>query len=142
MQKPHLHIRNKEAGMAAIEFALLLPLLVVLLCGVVEYGWFMKTRIALYHAVSEGARSAIRLSDPSVREAAARINTRQALSDMTNAGTGSDLNSYITVSEITATSTLPHRLSVTVKNWPYKALTGLIPVPATIPAAAVMALPN
>ena len=142
MRQPRLPIRNDQRGISAVEFAFVLPVLVALVCGVVEYGWFMKTRMALHHAVSEGARAAIAKPTFAQRRTTAIFRTKAALSGLTHADMGTAAESFIVVDESPETAELPKRLSVSVKNWPYTPLTGLIPVPATVLATAVMALPN
>src|SRR3546814_8901086 len=49
-----------EAGVAAIEFALIAPIFLILMFGIVVYGFYFGTCIALAHAASEGARASIR----------------------------------------------------------------------------------
>jgi len=65
---------RSERGAAAIEFAILLPVLVVLLFGIVEFSLVHNRQQALHAAAREGARVA------SVETA--------TLSDVTNAVTG------------------------------------------------------
>jgi Flp pilus assembly pilin Flp len=48
-----------EDGAAAVEFALLLPLLVVLLFGFVQFGTAFNTKIQATNAAREGARMAV-----------------------------------------------------------------------------------
>jgi Flp pilus assembly pilin Flp len=48
-----------EGGAAAVEFALLLPLIVLLLFGIIEFGLAFNTRIQATNAAREGARMAI-----------------------------------------------------------------------------------
>jgi Flp pilus assembly pilin Flp len=48
-----------QDGAAAVEFALLLPLLVVLLFGVIQFGTAFNTRIQATNAAREGARMAV-----------------------------------------------------------------------------------
>jgi Flp pilus assembly protein TadG len=48
-----------ERGAAAVEFALLLPLLVALLFGFVEFGIAFNTKIQATNAAREGARIAV-----------------------------------------------------------------------------------
>jgi Flp pilus assembly protein TadG len=49
---------KKEKGAAAVEFALLLPLLVVIVFGITTFGFVYKEYIALTHAARDGARLA------------------------------------------------------------------------------------
>ena len=49
------HRRRREGGTAALEFALVAPMLLLLVGGVAEYGWAMWSAGALSNAVSQGA---------------------------------------------------------------------------------------
>ena len=51
--------RADEHGAAAVEFALLLPLLVLLLFGLIQFGLAFNTRIQATNAAREGARMAV-----------------------------------------------------------------------------------
>jgi Flp pilus assembly pilin Flp len=48
-----------QDGAAAVEFALLLPLLVVLLFGLIQFGTAFNARIQATNAAREGARMAV-----------------------------------------------------------------------------------
>jgi Flp pilus assembly protein TadG len=61
-----------ESGSAVVEFALLLPILLLLLLAVVQVGVLASDRLLLAQAARAGAReAAIQESDVAVREAAA-----------------------------------------------------------------------
>lgn len=49
--------RRGERGAAALEFALVLPLLIVLVFGMVDAGWAINRYSVLNNAVREGART-------------------------------------------------------------------------------------
>ena len=51
--------RADEDGAAAVEFALLLPLLVLLLFGLIQFGLAFNTKIQATNAAREGARMAV-----------------------------------------------------------------------------------
>ncbi len=53
----HRIIKN-EKGASAVEFALILPILVILVFGIVQFGIAYNNYIALTHAAREGARLA------------------------------------------------------------------------------------
>ncbi len=54
-----------DSGAAAVEFALLIPLLVLLLGAVVDFGLAFNTQISLTHAAREGVRvEALGTGDP------------------------------------------------------------------------------
>ena len=46
---------TSQRGAALVEFALVLPILVVLVMGIIDYGRLATTRIALHEAVQEGS---------------------------------------------------------------------------------------
>ena len=50
---------RQQDGAAAVEFALLLPLLVVLLFGIIQFGLAFNTRIQATNAAREAARAAV-----------------------------------------------------------------------------------
>jgi Flp pilus assembly pilin Flp len=50
---------REEDGAAAVEFALLLPLLVLLLFGFIQFGMAFNTRIQATNAAREAARAAV-----------------------------------------------------------------------------------
>lgn len=67
--------RNKfsgNEGASAVEFALLLPILVMLLVGIIQLGMAYSNYISLTHAAREGARLAAvdKYSESAVRERA------------------------------------------------------------------------
>lgn len=47
---------NKEQGAVAVEFALLLPVLLVILLGIIEFGRVYNAQITVTQAAREGAR--------------------------------------------------------------------------------------
>lgn len=47
-----------ERGAAAVEFALVVPLLLLLVFGIIQYGYMLSFRQALSQAAAEGARAA------------------------------------------------------------------------------------
>ena len=47
-----------ERGAAAVEFALVVPLLLVILFGIISYGFMLSFRQGLSQAAAEGARAA------------------------------------------------------------------------------------
>jgi Flp pilus assembly protein TadG len=48
---------NSERGAAAVEFALLLPLLVLLVFGIIDFGRAINAQITITQAAREGARA-------------------------------------------------------------------------------------
>ncbi len=48
--------RRSERGAAVVEFALVLPLLLMLLVGAIDWGWYFYLREVVTNAAREGAR--------------------------------------------------------------------------------------
>ena len=48
--------RHRESGAALVEFAIVLPLLLVLLFGVIEAAWAFNQQLEVRHGAREGAR--------------------------------------------------------------------------------------
>ena len=55
---------RSEKGQAMVEFALVLPLLLALLCAIIDFGWLYYNQITLNNAAREGARYAVIHYDP------------------------------------------------------------------------------
>ena len=53
-----LKSRRKDRGANLVEFALLMPLLILLALGVVEFGFLLGERNEIKHGAHEGARLA------------------------------------------------------------------------------------
>lgn len=64
-------LASERSGAAAVEFALVVPLLVILLLGIVGFGSFLGFAHGLQMAASEAARAAIAGLDPAERVALA-----------------------------------------------------------------------
>jgi Flp pilus assembly protein TadG len=56
---PHTHIARDERGQALTEFAFVLPLLVLLLFGVIQFGVLYNHYVTLTDAVRAGARKGV-----------------------------------------------------------------------------------
>ena len=61
-----LKLLKNEKGQALVEFALVLPVLLMLLCGIIDFGWLYYNQITLNNAAREGARYAVIHYDPSI----------------------------------------------------------------------------
>ena len=49
---------RRRRGSTLVEFAFLVPVLLVMILGIIEFGWLAKNRLQLANAVREGARAA------------------------------------------------------------------------------------
>lgn len=50
--------RTRERGAAVVEFALIMPILLILVFGIISYGYMLSFRQAISQAAAEGARAA------------------------------------------------------------------------------------
>ncbi len=51
--------RDREKGASAVEFAIVLPLLLTLVFGIMEAGWLFAQQVEVRNAAREGARMAV-----------------------------------------------------------------------------------
>jgi len=75
--------RREERGAAVVEFAVVLPLLLTILFGIIEYGYIFMVRQTLQHAAREGARTAVlQTSVPPYTTATTRIDEIMAAANL------------------------------------------------------------
>ena len=67
---------RREGGQSAVELALTLPLLLLLICGMIEMGWLASTRLVMDNITREGVRAGIVATSASANTTAvtSRIN--------------------------------------------------------------------
>ena len=70
--------QQSERGAVAVEFALILPILLMLVLGIVEFGRAYNTQISLTHAARESVR-VMAISDDPTRARTVAINTAVTL---------------------------------------------------------------
>jgi Flp pilus assembly protein TadG len=106
---------KNQQGQSMTEFALVLPILALLLFGVIQFGLVFNNYLTLTDAVRAGARKAAvarHLNDP---RGSAETAVRQASTDLKQ----SDLNVNVGVSpgwtpgaEVSVTADYPYRISL------------------------------
>lgn len=70
----HWRRSGSERGAAAVEFALVLPVLIMLLLGIVEFGRIYNIQISVTNAAREGARVMAIGNDPGAAQTAAELS--------------------------------------------------------------------
>lgn len=109
---------GKRRGIAAVEFALVLPFLVILLLGTWEVGRLVEVQQVLDSAASEGGRQASAgvMTNDEVRDvvlkylAHAGLNSGNAAVTIRDVSTpGADVSEAAYLDEIHVTVTLPYR---------------------------------
>src|SRR5437867_4314669 len=126
-----------ERGVAAVEFALLLPVLLMILFGIIEFGMIMYSREVITNAAREGARTGIVQGPP--KRTAGQIKTI-ANNYLTGTGINPAKVTFTVVGDgllnpntLTVTATYPYKFLV-----PYLPMVVGIPSPLTITAQTVM----
>jgi Flp pilus assembly protein TadG len=112
-------IRRKRGGGAAIEFALVLPPLLTILFGIMEFSWLFLEQSNVMTAAREGARRGVTVA-PSASPSPASTAITRANAVLTSLGmstTGASVTAAISGSSPSRT------LEVNV-NVPYHSLTG------------------
>lgn len=98
---------QSDSGAAAVEFALVMPLLVLLIMGIVTFGRAYQTQAALAAAAREGVRVMAVRNDP----AAARAATEAVVTDLSPALSDAQVAispaSCSPASTVTVTTTYP-----------------------------------
>jgi Flp pilus assembly protein TadG len=89
---------KKQKGATAVEFALILPILVTILFGIFQFGIAFNNWIALTQAASEGARLAS-VGDYSEQEVKDRAPSVDILS-VTASGIGGNIGDPVTVTVV------------------------------------------
>jgi Flp pilus assembly protein TadG len=115
----HTLRRRRHRGAAAVEFALVVPLLVMILFGIMEFGYAFFIQASVAGAAREGVRSyAINWTKASAQsDAIARAESAPGLvpGDFVNA----------TISPSCTTTTAGSRTTLTL-TYKYRSLTGLL----------------
>jgi Flp pilus assembly protein TadG len=112
MNAKRIQIRS-ERGQSMTEFAMVLPILVVLLFGIIQFGILFNNYVTLTDASRAGARAAAvsrQAADPVANATAA---VRSSASDLDQSKLGVDVSSGWTPgSQVTVTATYPYSISL------------------------------
>jgi Flp pilus assembly protein TadG len=135
MMRPSRIANARERGSAAVEFALVFPLFVTILFGILEYGWIFYQQFNLASAVRDGLRQGVTVGQTSTPDPKA-FAVQRALADLQVVGVSS--------SNVTLTTqyngTTPTKTLTLTAVMAYHPLIGLVPVPAQIKYAMTMML--
>lgn len=74
------HGDGRERGAAAVEFALILPVLLLIVFGIINFGFMLSARQAVSQAAAEGARAAaVTTGDEAAKDTAGTTAMQSAL---------------------------------------------------------------
>ena len=114
-----LFVGDREKGASLVEFAVVLPLLILLVFGIMEAGWLFAQQVEVRNAAREGARLAVvDFPDPG--------DSSQIISETCQRATLSNARASVYLSQNNA-GTDSASAVVTVEQR-YESLTGVVPV--------------
>ena len=112
-----------EQGVAAIEFALLLPVLMIILMGMIDFSYYFFLNSTAVNAAREGARQGVVQLTTTDAETAASTATTAYL-----AAAGLEVGGTFNAPSVTsAYDSTTEMLAVTVTINPFNPLTGFLP---------------
>jgi Flp pilus assembly protein TadG len=120
--------KRREDGVSAVEFGLVLPLFIIILLGIMDYGWVYFVKLSMTNAAREGARVGVTLDTNIETEAG-----KAAKAYLGAAGFNPDDSEWSVTPDLTDPT-----LSVTVTVNPFKPLVGFVPTPASLSSTAAM----
>ena len=132
--------QRRDSGQAIVEFAIVVPLLLTLLLGIMEWGFLIWTQNSFVNAVRDGAREAVVMQEwnsaRTIRENDVRnivMSRLDTLPDSLKSG----INGRISI-ELLPDSYNVRSIRVSIVNQPYHPIIGFasIIVPATLSASA------
>ena len=77
------HDQRHQRGTAVVEMAVVTPLLLALVFGVIEFGWVFMVRQTLANAAREGCRTAV-LQNSTSQQVADRVDSFMSSAGLTN----------------------------------------------------------
>lgn len=118
---------DDDAGVAAVEFALILPILMTLLMGILDWGYYFYLNETVINAAREGARVGVIQSTEALAESTAEAT---ATAYLTNLGItiGGGTNEASTVDASQPSDGAPN-MTVTVTIANFGSLTGFLAPP-------------
>lgn len=130
--KPYRRGIERQRGVVSLEFVLILPVLLLLIFGTIEWGWALTKLGQVNYAAREGARVGAR-ADATTAEIQATVDNRMTQSGLGNSGyTTSITQGTQPMTPVTVLITAPYRPGIELTGFP------LIPVPESLRAEVTM----
>ena len=131
-------LNNK--GQSVVEFAIMLPIMLLMLLGLMEWGFLLWTQTTFVNAVREGSRDAVVIQDWNTNYAARATEVKNLVISRLSglpATQTSGITNRITI-ELLPNSANIQSIRISVVNQPYKSFIGFtqVAVPKTLSAAA------
>jgi Flp pilus assembly protein TadG len=119
--------QRSEKGAAAVEFALVMPLLLLLVFGIIEFGFVFNRYISVTHAAREG-----------VRELALGVPVAQATADAANSSPNTGGGVVCVASEATVAANDIQESMACQTTYAYSYVPGLVGHTVTLRSTARM----
>jgi hypothetical protein len=117
----------RRRGSTAIEFALTLPLLFVIVSGILEYGWYLFQLSSVVHAVRDGTRIGVTVP---LEEGPEEIATTHARNVLAGLGVPCGASGCTVEASLSPAGDITiMRLEIEV---PYEPVVGLLPHPSVL----------
>ncbi len=130
-----IHPRHGERGAAAVEFALILPLLAAVLFGAMEYGYILFQQFNLANAVRDGVRQGVTVAQTASPNPGATA-VQVARQDLQKLG----VPTTSVVLTATYAGSVPTRTMTLSADMTYRKLIGFVPTPAHLTYSMTMML--
>ena len=112
MKRLKKKLKKTEAGQALVEFAICLPLLLTILCGIFDFGWVYMNEYEVNHASYEAARyAALHANDDGITRSTLE-NNMKALVEQNLSHKDSSLNISFTWPDTVGIGTITVRQPV------------------------------
>jgi hypothetical protein len=129
-------MRGPRRGAAALEFAMMLPVVLLIISAVLDYSWYLNQATAVVNATREGARMGATVDIPLGADAEAISHTTRALESY---GIPCESSGVCTVRAAYGRVASMNALTVSVEA-PFQPLFGLVPTPEVLRGELTMAL--
>ena len=109
--------KNKESGQAMVEFAIVVPVLIVILCGILDFGWIYYNKYKVEEASYEAARyAAIAVQDIGTGDQLTGDTEALVRENLPNDGDGADIKVEVNEDEARITVSYPVK-NLTFVGW-------------------------
>ena len=97
-----LMVKKRERGQALVEFAIIVPILITIVCGIIDFGWIYYNNYRVEDAAYEGARYAsIVAADKGIGETMEESAKARVKKNLPNNGEGATINISTDENEVT-----------------------------------------
>jgi Flp pilus assembly protein TadG len=123
MARPRNVIRRARRGAQAVEFALIVPVLLMITAAIIDWSWYYSNQLSMLHAMREGMRIGA-ATDSDTGDAAA--DTEAAIQDQFDAMGWTGVSISTSISEDNGVCMVQATVSLNATT-----LWGLVPSPGT-----------